>query len=590
MAELASQPTSIQSLYGWFRNNRLYVNRRYQRKLVWTLEEKQKLIDSILRRFPVPAILISERTSEPGSFEIIDGLQRLHAIASFIETAFPTADGRYFRLQHFPTAKGYADAGLFTPAGEARAWLNQAEVTTILDYTLAVSVMRNSDEEEVNEVFDRINTYGHRLSDQERRQAGVQNNFSALVRDIACELRGDVSSNILPLTKMPSISVDLPMMRHGYAVRAEEIFWVRQGVLRSTDLRDSMDEQCIADIAACIVGGTLIERSKDALDRIYSLSTTEAKAIQDALEVYGADKLAQEFKYCIGEISKVSTADKSDKLRDLLFKKRTTNPFPSLFTQVFVAFHEIIVKEGKKASNYAEVRSALEGVAGRLDTSRRATSPEERRKNIDAIKGLILPCFIDADLKEEIYTQHVTVDIDAIIRRSEIELPHYELKQGLLRLSDSRDEDADLVLKVARTACAIANNGPGRAGKILIGVTDSEADARRIKDLYGISPIKVGRRFVAGVSREADVLKISVEDYYARWKDGLRKSGLSQPLLDDVMSSIDYNDYYGLGVIIITIPPQTALAYVGEEVFWRDGDETKEASTPRKIAELAKRF
>lgn len=86
MAELASQPTPIQSIYNWFIEGKLYVNRRYQRKLVWTLEEKQKLIDSILRKYPIPAILIAERETEPGTYEIIDGLQRLHAIMSFIET------------------------------------------------------------------------------------------------------------------------------------------------------------------------------------------------------------------------------------------------------------------------------------------------------------------------------------------------------------------------------------------------------------------------------------------------------------------------------------------------------------------------
>ena len=50
MADLASQPTSIQTAYGWFSDNKLIVNRRYQRKLVWTLEEKQRLIESILKK------------------------------------------------------------------------------------------------------------------------------------------------------------------------------------------------------------------------------------------------------------------------------------------------------------------------------------------------------------------------------------------------------------------------------------------------------------------------------------------------------------------------------------------------------------
>jgi len=76
MAKLSSQPTSIQTLYGWFRSDKLSINRRYQRKLVWTLEEKQKLIDSLLQHFPVPAILLASANDADETFEVIDGMQR----------------------------------------------------------------------------------------------------------------------------------------------------------------------------------------------------------------------------------------------------------------------------------------------------------------------------------------------------------------------------------------------------------------------------------------------------------------------------------------------------------------------------------
>src|SRR5208337_5444873 len=136
--------------------------------------------------------------------------QRLHAIVSFIETSFPTLDGKIFDIRQFPTAKSRADEGLFVPTVGAPE-LSQREISTILDYTLALSVMRNATDAEINDVFSRINTYGHRLSDQERRQAGVRNAFSTAVREIACTLRGDASADILLLKSMPSISIDLPM-------------------------------------------------------------------------------------------------------------------------------------------------------------------------------------------------------------------------------------------------------------------------------------------------------------------------------------------------------------------------------------------
>ena len=589
MADLSAQPTSIQSLYSSFSEDKLFVNRRYQRKLVWTLLEKQKLIESILKKYPVPAILFAEIDGTPGTFEIIDGLQRLHAIVSFIETSFPTLDGKLFNLEYFPTAKGRSEAGLFE-SNTADNYLSQREVSIILDYIMALSVMRNATENEINDVFDRINTYGHRLSDQERRQAGVQNNFSNAVRVIACTLRGDESLDIVPLKSMPSISIDLPMSKHGYEVKADEVFWVTQGVLRSTDLRDSMDEQCIADIAACIVGGDLIERSKDALDNIYSLGSPECEKMLSAVEVYGAEKFAEELKFCVDEILQVCTNGKPEKLRDILFKNKSTNPFPSIFAILTIAFHELIINDHKKVASYAEIKKAFLNLDGRLEKGRSATSPLERRKNIDTVKALIAPHFTKAVPELNIYGNHATVDIESAIRRSEVELADYELKQGLLTLSDNREVDQNLIDKVVNTICGIANNGPNKSGKIIIGVADKDADARRVELLDKVITKKVGNKYVVGVAREAKNLGITLEQYLTKWKNAIKNSALSEKLKGDVLSNIDYNAFYGLGVIVITIPPQKELSYVGDDVYWRESDNTSCAKTGKQIANIAQRF
>ena len=588
MAELVSQPTSIQSVYTLYRDDKLFVNRRYQRKLVWTLEEKQRLIESILKRYPVPAILIAERDGLPGTYEIIDGLQRLQAIVSFIETSFLTLDGKLFDLQYFPTAKSHADKGSFVPI-EAEEHTSQREVSNILDYNLALSVMRNATEAEINDVFDRINTFGHRLSDQERRQAGVQNEFSNMVRETACVLRGDDTADILPLRNMPSISIDLPMTKHGYDVQASEVFWVNQGVLRATDLRDSMDEQCIADIASCIVGGSLIERSKDALDKIYEPESPDSERISNALEVYGSTKFSEEFKYCVDEIIKVCNTGTVEKLRKIIFKNKTTNAFPSVFAVLLIAFHELIVSEGKKVIDYLGIRKAITNLDKHIETGRSATSPDERRKNVDIVKALISKSFIKGSIQTEIYSNHATTDIESNIRRSEIELANYELKQGLLSLAGERRIDSGVTTKVVNTICAIANIGPERSGKIIIGVTDNNSDKDRIKSLDNIEPKKVGRRYVVGVSREAKALGMSLEDYFSIWKKAIKQSDLSANLRDSILSNMDFNEFYGLGVIIITIPPQKELSYVGENVYWRNGDATELAKT-KDVARLARNF
>jgi hypothetical protein len=589
MADLSSEPRSIQSIYTWYRENKLFVNRRYQRKLVWTLEEKQKLIESILKKYPIPAILIAEREEETGSFEIIDGLQRIHAIVSFIETSFPTLENKYFDVDLFPTAKGYSDAGLFEIT-EHDSKLSQREIGAFLDYSLAFSVMRNAKVEEINDVFDRINTYGHRLSDQERRQAGIQNDFCDLVREAAVFIRGDVSDDILPLLDMPSISVDLPLTKHGYQVKAEEVFWVEQGILRSTDLRDSMDEQCISDIASCIIGGSLISRSKSALDNIFDSGHKEYDRIISALDAYGKEKFLQEFKYIIGEIEKVCKTDGDEKLRDIIFKTNTTNPFQSVFAVLFIAFHEIIFSNEKTISDYNALKLDLKNIAERLDTGRGAGVPAERRKNIDSIKGIIEGCFIKSEIKEAVYDNPTNIDVESYIRRSEVELPNYELKQGLVTLGVKRELDKNLLDKITKTICAISNNGNGKQGRILIGVTDDEKDASRVEDLDSVEPKKIGRKSIVGINREISVLGITSEEYFSILTNFIKDSSLTEPLKSQILSDIDLIEYYGFGLIIITIIPHSQLSYYKDRVFYRSGNSTLEAETPKLIAEIAQRF
>lgn len=79
----------------------------FQRDLVWTLEQKQLLIDSIYNGIEIGKFLfryrswehIEEGMAESGhgySWDCVDGKQRFHAILHFVQNKFPDSFGNYW--------------------------------------------------------------------------------------------------------------------------------------------------------------------------------------------------------------------------------------------------------------------------------------------------------------------------------------------------------------------------------------------------------------------------------------------------------------------------------------------------------------
>lgn len=103
-------PKPVQSLFDMYLKEQIVVNRRYQRKLVWSLEEKEKFIDSLVNGYPIPLILTSKQ-KDSERLEILDGLQRLNAITSFLECEF-SLNGEFFDLDSITLTKQLKSQGI----------------------------------------------------------------------------------------------------------------------------------------------------------------------------------------------------------------------------------------------------------------------------------------------------------------------------------------------------------------------------------------------------------------------------------------------------------------------------------------------
>jgi 5-methylcytosine-specific restriction endonuclease McrA len=80
---------SVGELCDFIVANQLVFNTEYQRSEVWNTKKKQRLIDSILRKYDISKIFLRQRLD--GVFECLDGQQRLRAIYEFLNNEYATS-------------------------------------------------------------------------------------------------------------------------------------------------------------------------------------------------------------------------------------------------------------------------------------------------------------------------------------------------------------------------------------------------------------------------------------------------------------------------------------------------------------------
>ena len=595
MIDLNIRGENIQELYSWYLEGRLVVNRRYQRKLVWREEEKAHLIDTIIKRFPLPLILLAEVVidDEP-KFEIIDGMQRLNALFSFVENKF-SYENQHFDLATMASSKQLLDEGKLS---QANPMLPRQVCSAIANYKIPISTYRIDRTADIDEIFRRINSYGRVLSNQEIRQAGVTGGYADMVRTLSTSLRGDVShDDVLILSNMEKISItsrELP-----YGVKVDDIFWVRHGVLLREDIRDSRDEELIADIIAYIVSPDSDKpaSSRQTLDAFYGRPKDSSA---DAHQRAGSRKLAIDglvSRFGPGVLAKttIQTFDLIDEifpgesLSRKIWKKVSPNyGTPRYFQVIFLAFYELLYVEKLKLADSNGLQSALEGIERHVSiTTGGNWSAGNRSKNIDVVKSLIRKYF-KTNPADPVALIGRT-EFSNLLTKSKTEAASYDFKQGLHRLDNAKAFDDNAFEGILETICALANLGKGKVGYVVIGVADKKPDAERVKALYGGSLVKAGDFYVVGVDREANTFHTNMDKYLQMISNKIEASQLSDEIRIRVTSQLSTVDYEGQSVIVIRVEAGTEPCFLGDRMFRRVGAQTISVA-PKEILQVGRLF
>ena len=161
---------SVGELTRIYERDEMIINPNYQRLFRWDESQKTRFIESLLLGIPIPPIFVF--TDENGRWEVIDGLQRLSTIFEFSGALKKEGGGVY--PQFVPSGTR------LLPSLDGMKWNKDSEedenvipLSIRLDFErsrLRVEILKKeSDEKTKYELFERLNTGGSILTDQEVR-------------------------------------------------------------------------------------------------------------------------------------------------------------------------------------------------------------------------------------------------------------------------------------------------------------------------------------------------------------------------------------------------------------------------------------
>lgn len=158
---------SVRDFEEWNERGELVLAPKFQRRDVWSDKARSYLMDTIVRGKPIPKIYMRQdidpqtrRTRR----EIVDGQQRLNTVLTFIKDGFKISKAHHEEF-----------------GGQYFSGLDKDTQRDILKFEFVVDLLQDMPDNEVYDLFARINTYAETLKPQELRNARWFGEFKSSV-------------------------------------------------------------------------------------------------------------------------------------------------------------------------------------------------------------------------------------------------------------------------------------------------------------------------------------------------------------------------------------------------------------------------
>jgi hypothetical protein len=173
---------TVEDFVEWQRAGTLDLRPYFQRNSVWSTRTKSYLIDTLLRGYPIPVILLQASRSLDGlraGRRVVDGQQRLRTLFAYVDQALladrEESDDFTLMRSHNRELAGSKFRDLPTTLQDR-----------LMSTELSVHVLdRNVSEPRVLELFGRLNSTAKALNDQEQRNAAFKGDFKQTAYGVA---------------------------------------------------------------------------------------------------------------------------------------------------------------------------------------------------------------------------------------------------------------------------------------------------------------------------------------------------------------------------------------------------------------------
>ncbi len=562
----------------WYYADSLVVNRRYQRKLVWTLQENRLFIDSIINLYPTPSIILStyEEKNEDGKmvdcYEIIDGLQRLNAIVRFVNNEYGIMlDDKeyYFDMQYVPTAYTKKLNGELI---QKEPVLSPDMCNAFVDAELPVilTVQKEDRNKKIEQIFSRINSSGRKLSAHDLRQASSAGEFPDLVRRVAMNIRGDFTYyDEVRLGDMPKISIGSQGLNYG--IDPESIFWRRHDIIPFGNLRQSKDEEMIASVLAMLLLGKDFRINADKLDSLYHDGSENFIKITEKIIDVGKTVIEQNSKDVISQIDNIFNSVNSN-FTDYLYPKKDAAGKDVSFIILFYVIYKLN-REAFFVDDFEKVAKKLKSCFG--STFALISNDSKHANRIRVIDVLY------SSLKE-VMTRHIPrekneddVLLEKLLSLSPVESQMVEFKIGISHFTSGK-VNTKVIEKIGKTLVAMANTKCGymKEGYVILGVADSPSSCNQWKAAYGEMQLVYGAHQIVGIEQEAERYFNGIDNYSRRVCDLINQSPITDELRDYVLSNMRVVDFEGKVLLLLPSKYRGVPCYYGNEFYSRRSSQT----------------